>query len=189
MDNLAVAQRKMERIMLGITIRDRKRNTWIRQETGVSGIINAIRKAKHNWAGHIARLSAWLSLDHQSNIVDPKRLDQKIIKEVWALNEVWILTIFMFWWRPSKILVSLKQTLNPCSSEYSTHIAMLSCSLPGDCWMGVTSTIGGDRKRWNDKGKSKPLKIDKRKKQMTQKSKYISGLWPVQKQWHSYRIS
>ena len=56
-DKLAVAQRKMERIMLGITIRDRKRNTWIRQETGVSGIINAIRKAKHNWAGHIARLS------------------------------------------------------------------------------------------------------------------------------------
>ena len=47
MDTLAVAQRKMQRIMLGITFRDRKRNTWIRQETGVSDIINAIRKAKH----------------------------------------------------------------------------------------------------------------------------------------------
>ena len=57
MDTLAVAQRKMERIMLGITLRDRKRNTWIRQETGVSDIINAIRKAKHRWAGQIARPS------------------------------------------------------------------------------------------------------------------------------------
>ena len=57
MEKLAVAQRKIERIMLGTTLLDRKRNTWIRQETGVSGIINAIRKAKHRWAGHIARLS------------------------------------------------------------------------------------------------------------------------------------
>ena len=57
MDKLAVAQRKMERIMLGITLRDRKRNTWVRQETGVRDIINAIRRAKHRWVGHINRLS------------------------------------------------------------------------------------------------------------------------------------
>ena len=37
MEKLAVAQRKMERIMLGI----------IRQETGVSDINNTVRKAKH----------------------------------------------------------------------------------------------------------------------------------------------
>jgi len=30
--------------------------TEIRQETGVSDIINAIRMAKHRWAGHITRL-------------------------------------------------------------------------------------------------------------------------------------
>ena len=29
MDALAVAQRKMERIMLGITLRDQRHNTWI----------------------------------------------------------------------------------------------------------------------------------------------------------------
>ena len=55
MDKLAIAKRKTERIMISIILRDRKRNTWIRQETG--DIINAIRKAKHRWAGHIARLS------------------------------------------------------------------------------------------------------------------------------------
>ena len=57
MDKLAVAQHKMERIVLGITLRDQKQNTWIHQETGVSNIINAIRKAKHRWAGQIAQLS------------------------------------------------------------------------------------------------------------------------------------
>ena len=53
----AVAQRKMERIMLGITLHDRKRNTWIRQETGLSDIFNVIRMTKHRWTGHIAQLS------------------------------------------------------------------------------------------------------------------------------------
>ena len=57
MDKPADAQSMMERIMLGITHRDRKQKTWIRQETSLSDIINAIRKAKHRWAGHISRLS------------------------------------------------------------------------------------------------------------------------------------
>ena len=56
MEKLAVAQRKMERIMPSITLRDRKRKTWTRQETSVSDTTNTIRKAKHRWAGHIARL-------------------------------------------------------------------------------------------------------------------------------------
>jgi exonuclease III len=56
-DRLAVAQRKMERIMLGIRLRDRQRNTWIREQTGVEDIIVAIKKSKHRWAGHIARMT------------------------------------------------------------------------------------------------------------------------------------
>ena len=52
---LSVAQRKMERIMLGITLRDNKRNTWIRHETGVNDIVDVIKKGIHGWAGHIAR--------------------------------------------------------------------------------------------------------------------------------------
>ena len=43
MELLSVAQRKMERIMLGITLRDHKRNTWIHQ-TGVNYIIDVIKK-------------------------------------------------------------------------------------------------------------------------------------------------
>ena len=56
MDALAVAQREMERIMLGITLRDQRHNTWIRQQTGVTDIIDHIRQSKHRWAGHVARL-------------------------------------------------------------------------------------------------------------------------------------
>ena len=55
MELLSVAQRKMERIMLGITLRDQKRNTWTRHQTGVNDIIDVIKKGIHGWAGHIAR--------------------------------------------------------------------------------------------------------------------------------------
>ena len=55
MELLSVAQRKMEHIMLGITLRDHKRNTWIRHQTGVNYIIDVIKKGIHGWAGHIAR--------------------------------------------------------------------------------------------------------------------------------------
>ena len=51
----SVAQRKMERIMFGITLRDHKRNTWIRHQTGVNDIIDVIKKGIRGWAGHIAR--------------------------------------------------------------------------------------------------------------------------------------
>ena len=47
MELLSVAQRKMERIMLGITLRDHKRNAWIRDQTGIDGIIIIIKKGIH----------------------------------------------------------------------------------------------------------------------------------------------
>ena len=55
MELLSVAQRKMERIMLGITLRDHKHITWIRHQTGVNNIIDVIKKGIHGWAEHIAR--------------------------------------------------------------------------------------------------------------------------------------
>ena len=51
MELLSVAQRKMERIMLGTTLRDHKRNTWIRHQTGVNDIICVVKKGMHGWAG------------------------------------------------------------------------------------------------------------------------------------------
>lgn len=55
-ETLEVAQHKMERIMHGNSLHERKSNTWIRQQIGVKDIIDTIRKSKHRWAGHVSRL-------------------------------------------------------------------------------------------------------------------------------------
>ncbi len=47
------AQRGMERRMLGITWRDRKRASWIREQTKVEDILMTIKKKKWTWAGHV----------------------------------------------------------------------------------------------------------------------------------------
>jgi hypothetical protein len=52
---IQVTQRRMERIMLGITLKDKKRNTWIRQQTKITDALTYIKKSKWRWAGHIAR--------------------------------------------------------------------------------------------------------------------------------------
>ena len=45
----------MERYMLGITLQDRLRNTYIREMTKVKDIIRSVKEIKWKWAGHIAR--------------------------------------------------------------------------------------------------------------------------------------
>ena len=41
--------------MMGITLRDRKRATWIREQTKVEDILTTVKKKKWTWAGHIMR--------------------------------------------------------------------------------------------------------------------------------------
>jgi len=50
-----VAQRAMERAMLGVSLKDRIRNEYIRQRTKVIDIALRISKLKWQWAGHISR--------------------------------------------------------------------------------------------------------------------------------------
>ena len=52
-----VAQRAMERAMLGISLRDRHRNDWIRKKTGMTDVIHRTKSLKWQWAGHIARMN------------------------------------------------------------------------------------------------------------------------------------
>ena len=47
---IAIAQRKMERQMLGVTLLDKKRNDWIREKTKVVDIIDSIRGNLHRCA-------------------------------------------------------------------------------------------------------------------------------------------
>ena len=50
-NKLAVAQRSMERAMLGITIKDKIRNENIRARTKVEDVVWLAEKAKGQWAG------------------------------------------------------------------------------------------------------------------------------------------
>ncbi|XP_045460954.1 uncharacterized protein LOC123671253 [Harmonia axyridis] len=53
---LRVAQRKMERSMLGVSLRDHVKNEDLRVRTGVTDVIYQIARLKWNWAGHVARM-------------------------------------------------------------------------------------------------------------------------------------
>ena len=55
MHKLSVTQRAMERKMLGISLRDRMTNAWIREKTKVTDVAKKVASLKWNWAGHIAR--------------------------------------------------------------------------------------------------------------------------------------
>lgn len=52
---LETTQRAMERNMLGVSLRDKIRNTELRRRTKVRDIVEEVAKMKWRWAGHIAR--------------------------------------------------------------------------------------------------------------------------------------
>ena len=54
--NLETSQRAMERRMLNVKLKDRIRNTTIRQRTRVTDIVQHVTNTKWKWAGHIARM-------------------------------------------------------------------------------------------------------------------------------------
>ena len=62
MKKLKVAQRAMERFMLGIFLRNRIRNEKIRTRMKVVDIAQRISNLKWQWAGHIAR--RWMDGHH-----------------------------------------------------------------------------------------------------------------------------
>lgn len=46
----------MERAMLGIQLRDKKRSEWVHLKTGMIGVIHRIKCPKWQWSGHTARM-------------------------------------------------------------------------------------------------------------------------------------
>ena len=51
LEKLVTTERKMKRIMIGVTLKDRKSTNWIRKQSGVTNIIRNIRESKRRWAG------------------------------------------------------------------------------------------------------------------------------------------
>uniref|UniRef100_A0A914XBD6 Endonuclease-reverse transcriptase n=1 Tax=Plectus sambesii TaxID=2011161 RepID=A0A914XBD6_9BILA len=55
-NRLAVAQRRMERIMAGISLREQKTNDWFRKLTRLSDVVRLYWQRKWRWAQRIARM-------------------------------------------------------------------------------------------------------------------------------------
>ena len=57
-NKLQVAQRAMERKILGVTWQDRKSNSWLRERTKIRDIMFTVKNSKWRWAGHVCRQEA-----------------------------------------------------------------------------------------------------------------------------------
>ena len=95
---LQVAQRAIERKMVGVTLRDRKTNKWLRNQSKVADISKRIAKLKWEWAGHVARkhnswckrILEWRPWDQTRPRGRPQMRWKDDIKKVAGSN--WILT-------------------------------------------------------------------------------------------------
>ena len=60
---LAAAQRNMERAMIGVSWHDHRTNEWVRRKTMVCNIMHVTKARKLTWASHIARIqdNRWTS--------------------------------------------------------------------------------------------------------------------------------
>jgi hypothetical protein len=63
-------QRSMERCMLGITRRDRKRNTWVRSITTVADIAECVKKLNWTHSGKNGWLKYWNGIREDVNETD-----------------------------------------------------------------------------------------------------------------------
>ena len=82
-----VAQRAMERAMLGLSLRVRIRNEEIRRRTKVVNIYQRISKLKWQWAGHVARRSdgRWVK-----KILELRPcMGKRSVKRYWSVDHVW----------------------------------------------------------------------------------------------------
>ncbi|MCL1440826.1 hypothetical protein, partial [Enterobacter hormaechei] len=52
---LRTTKQAMERKMIGVTLRDKKRAEWVREQTGVKDTLVEIKRKKWTWAGHVMR--------------------------------------------------------------------------------------------------------------------------------------
>ena len=81
LEKLVTTQRKIERIMIGVTLKDRKSTNWVRKQSGVTDIIRNIRENKHKWSCHVARrhdnrwtirVTKWISRGHKRSRGRPR---------------------------------------------------------------------------------------------------------------------
>lgn len=93
---LAVAQRKMERRMVGTSLLDRRRNEWLRGVTKVDDVRTVAVERKWKWARRIASMdnnrwakviTEWRPRKHRRDVGRPKRRWRDDFRDV--LGEPW----------------------------------------------------------------------------------------------------
>ncbi|KAL0859868.1 hypothetical protein ABMA27_010206 [Loxostege sticticalis] len=97
LQKLIVTQRAMERKLVGVSLRDRMTNKWLRKESKVSDIVKRIANLKWQWAGHIARKSdswckdllEWRPWEHKRPVGRPQMRWKDDIRKVAGQN--WML--------------------------------------------------------------------------------------------------
>jgi len=94
LNKLQVHQRAMERRLLGISLKDRKTNEWIRSKTKVMDITTRVSTLKWNWAGHVARhnekwsnkVTRWRPWGMKRSVGRPKQRWYDDLKRTAGLN-------------------------------------------------------------------------------------------------------
>ena len=90
LQKMVTTQCKMEWIMMGLTLHDRKCSSWICSKTGVIDVIHQICTNKHQWAGYVSQLKGnrwtkcvteWCPWDHKWPRSHPKRHWQDDLEE------------------------------------------------------------------------------------------------------------
>ena len=76
----------MERAMLGVTLKDRKRSTWMREQTRVKVIAQVVKLQKWRWAEHVAKINdnRWTGTRTTVNVVrkDPTQDGRTRLKKI-----------------------------------------------------------------------------------------------------------
>ena len=82
LQKMVTTQCKMEWIMMGLTLYDKKSASWIHAKTGITDVIHQIHANKHQWAGHVSWLKdnrwmkcmkEWCPWDHKWPRGHPKK--------------------------------------------------------------------------------------------------------------------
>lgn len=90
-EQLKVTQRAMERVMLGITLRDKVRNRQLRDKTKITDVIERVASLKWRWIGHVARqdserwthrITFWRPRETRRSVGRPQKRWTDDIKEV-----------------------------------------------------------------------------------------------------------
>ena len=76
------AEMRVLRLIRGVTLRDKLRNTDIRSELGIKGILRYVEEMQLRWFGHVKKNAGWTFTMHAASLA-PKQH-----KTSWSTTQV-----------------------------------------------------------------------------------------------------